>query len=297
MSDAFLNYSELEATAESAAVARLDEPTEGAGPRARGRRWPLRLAGLILPVTALLFFELAVRVGWIPERLLPPPSQVFETMREMLGGPLWLHIGFSAGRVALGFLVGTTLGIAVASFTGLSRWAEALIEPTLQALRGIPPLAWAPLLLIWLGIDESPKIALIAIGAFFPVYLNLQSGIRNVDRKLIEVGEIHGLGRGQLIHRIFLPAALPSLFTGLRQGLSLSWMFVVAAELIAATKGLGFLLSDGRETSRMDIMLVAIFLLGIFGKLSDTGLRALERRLLAWRDVYESRESLAGGAL
>ncbi len=174
---------------------------------------------------------------------------------------------------------------------GLSRRTEALLDPTFQALRAIPSLAWVPLLLLWLGIDEAPKITLIAIGAFFPVYLNFVAGIQNVDRKLVEVGGIYGLTGYRLIARIFLPAALPNLFTGLRTGLSLSWMFLVAAELIAATRGLGYLLTDGRETGRADLVIVAIIVLALLGKTSDSLLRWLEDRLLGWRDVHDSGPS------
>jgi len=143
------------------------------------------------------------------------------------------------------------------------------------------------LLLLWLGIDEAPKITLIAIGAFFPVYLNFVAGIQNVDRKLVEVGGIYGLSGLRLITRIFLPASLPNLFTGLRTGLSLAWMFLVAAELMAATRGLGYLLTDGRETGRADLVIVAIIVLALLGKLSDSLLRWLERRLLSWRDTFD----------
>lgn len=150
-----------------------------------------------------------------------------------------------------------------------------------------------PLLLLWLGIDETPKIVLIALGAFFPVYLSLLAGIRNIDRKLVEVGRLYGLSSLALVRRILLPAALPSLFTGLRGALSLSWMFLVAAELIAATRGLGYLLSDGRETSRPDLVIAAILLLALLGKLSDSLLKAWETRALRWRDSYQGGE---GGA-
>ncbi len=131
-------------------------------------------------------------------------------------------------------------------------------------------------------------MVLIAIGAFFPVYLNVLSGVQGVDRKLVEVGRIHGLGPLALARRIFLPAALPSVFTGLRQGLSLAWMFLVAAELIAASKGLGFLLTDGRETGRADVVIVAILTLALLGKLSDSVLALIERLSLAWRDTVSS---------
>jgi len=144
-----------------------------------------------------------------------------------------------------------------------------------------------PLLLLWLGIGEAPKLVLIAIGGFFPVYMGVVSGIRNVDRKLVDVARLYRLSETALARRVLLPAALPAILTGLRNGLGLAWMFMVAAELIAASKGLGYLLSDGRETSRADIVLAAILLLAILGKASDSLMLRLERRLLAWRDNFK----------
>jgi len=200
------------------------------------------------------------------------------------------HIVASTLRVAAGFAFGASAALLLGAAVGLSRRTEAILDPTFQALRAIPSLAWVPLLLLWLGIDEAPKLVLIAIGAFFPVYMGVASGIRGVDRKLIEVGRLYRLSAVALARRVLLPAALPSILTGLRNGLSLAWMFMVAAELIAASKGLGYLLSDGRETSRADIVLAAIVLLAILGKISDGLMQRLERRLLRWRDSY------AGGA-
>jgi sulfonate transport system permease protein len=142
-----------------------------------------------------------------------------------------------------------------------------------------------------MGIDEAPKITLIAIGAFFPVQLSVVAGVRDVDRKLIELGEVNRLSRRALFTRILLPASLPQIFTGLRTGLSLAWMFMVAAELIAATRGLGYLLSDGRETGRPDLVFGAILLLALSGKLSDSILRAIETRTLSWRDSGDSRQA------
>jgi sulfonate transport system permease protein len=194
----------------------------------------------------------------------------------------------STARVAIGFGIGAALALAIGALVGLSRRAESLLDPSFQALRAIPSLAWVPLLLLWLGIDEAPKIVLIAIGAFFPVYLGVASGFRGVDRKLVEVGRLFGFSPLVLVRRVLLPAALPSVLTGLRNGLGLAWMFMVAAELIAASNGLGYLLTDGRETGRADIVLAAIALLALLGKLSDGAMRALERRLLVWRDGFES---------
>jgi len=161
----------------------------------------------------------------------------------------------------------------------------------LSALRAIPSLGWVPLLLLWLGIGETSKVVLIAIGAFFPVYLNGVAALRNIDRKLIEVGQQYGFSRGRLLRRILLPAALPGLVKGLRGGLSLAWRFLVAAELIAASKGLGYLLSGGRETSRPDIVLAAIIVLALLGKLSDGLLAKAEHHWLSWRDTFTGEGS------
>lgn len=185
--------------------------------------------------------------------------------------------------------IGASLALLVGAAVGLKRPLEYLLDPSFQALRAIPSLAWVPLLLLWLGIDESPKIVLIAIGAFFPVYLGVSAGLRDVDRKLVEVARMAGLSSGALARRVLLPAALPSIMTGVRNGLSLAWMFMVAAELIAATKGLGYLLTDGRETGRADLVLSAIVLLAVLGKLSDSVLHRWEKHLLAWRDTFESQ--------
>lgn len=248
------------------------------------------LRGLLLPLLLLGLLEIAARNGWVEVRLLPPPSEIANTLWQLAQNGLWTHIGASIARVSVGFLIGAVLGLIVAVLVGLSRTFEDLVDPSFQALRNVPSLAWVPLLLLWFGIDEIPKITMIALGAFFPVYLNVVCGIQNVDRKLIEVGEIHGLNKFELASRILLPASLPSVFTGLRTALGLAWMFLVAAELIAASQGLGYLLSDGRETSRPDIVIAAIFLIALLGKTSDSILHAVEVRSLYWRDTLETRK-------
>lgn len=245
--------------------------------------------GWILPITILALAETAAHFGWVHARLLPPLTEIVQTLTSLAEQGLFTHIAASVARVFFGYAIGAALAIAFGLLVGLSKHAEAFFEPTFQALRAIPSLAWVPLLLLWFGIDETPKITLIAIGAFFPIYLGLVSGIQNVDRKLIELGEMYNLSAIALAHRIVLPAALPSLFTGLRNGLSLAWMFLVAAELIAATKGIGYLLTDGRETSRPDVVLAAIILLAILGKLTDGVLKWLEIRKLAWSDSLAAR--------
>jgi sulfonate transport system permease protein len=254
--------------------------------RPRGK-WRTRLKGLAVPVAILLMLEIAVRIGWVESYQMPAPSEIAATLMDLANGALWKHIGASLTRVLSGFVIGAALALVFAAWVGLSREAEAYLEPTFAGLRSIPSLAWVPLLLLWLGIGETSKVVLIAIGAFFPVYLNGVAAIRSIDRKLVEVGQMYRFSQRQMIVHVFLPAALPGLFTGLRSGLSLSWMFLVAAELIAATKGLGYLLSDGRETSRPDIVLAAIIVLAVLGKLTDGVLAMLERRFLSWRDTFK----------
>lgn len=253
----------------------------------RARRLALRLPlGLLLPALALFGAELAVRSGFLPSNLMPAPSEIGGTLAWLAGHGLAGHLAASCLRVATGFGIGALLALLLGALVALHPGARRLFDPSFQALRAIPSLAWVPLLLLWFGIDETPKLILIAIGAFFPVYMGVVSGIGGVDRKLIEVGRLYRLAPLALARRVLLPAALPAVLTGLRNGLSLAWMFMVAAELIAASQGLGYLLTDGRESSRADIMLAAIVLLALLGKASDSAMGALEKRLLSWRDSY-----------
>ena len=268
----------LSATAE-ANDQRSDKSTR------RRRLHPIAIS-LLLPATAILLLELLSRIGYLPANLMPAPSEVLNTIFWLGQHGLAQHVVASTIRVGIGFFLGTLLAIPVGCLVGLSSRASQLIDPSIQGMRAIPSLAWGPLLLLWLGIDETPKIALITIGAFFPIYMGVVSGLRGVDRKMIEVAELYGLSKTAQIQRVYLPAASPAILTGLRNGLSLAWMFMVAAELIAASHGLGYLLSDGRESSRADIVLAAILILAVLGKISDSLVRLVEQRLLKWRDSY-----------
>ncbi len=226
----------------------------------------------------------------VPAHQLPSPKAVLRTAGDLLqGGELARHVGASVQRVLLGFSLGAAVAVLLATGVGLSRTTERAVDPALQAVRNVPSLAWVPFLLLWMGIDELPKVTLVAIGAFSPVYLNLVAGIRQTDRKLVELGQVLELGGLRMVRHIILPAALPSLLTGLRIGLGQAWLFLVAAELIASTKGLGFLLIDGQNSARADVMLVGILLLALLGKGSDAALRLVERRLLVWTDGFGGR--------
>lgn len=242
----------------------------------------------VLPLLLLALWQFVVTVGIFERSQLPAPWDVALAAREMIGRhELHIHIGASLLRVIQGFAVGGAIALVLGLAVGLSRSVETFVAPTLQAIRAVPSLAWVPLLILWMGIDEAPKITLVAIGVFFPVYTNLVAGIRGIDRKLVEVGHAYGLRLHEMIRHILLPAALPSLTTGLRIGLAQGWLFLVAAELIAASKGLGFLLIDSQNTGRSDIIVLSIVLLAIIGKLSDWLLQRLERRLLRWQDAFK----------
>ena len=243
--------------------------------------------GAVLPIALLALWEVLARLGVLPPNLLPAPSKVLATIAELARtGALWGHVGVTLGRVALGFVLGSALATVFGAATGYSRWLFQLLDPLLQGVRNIPSLAWVPLFILWMGIYETSKVALIAVGVFFPVYLNLMNGVQGVDRKLVEVGRVYRLSGLQLVRRVFLPATLPAYFVGLRSGLGLGWMFVVAAEIMGANKGLGFLLVDGQMTGRPQTILASILLFAVLGQLTDAGLAALSRSLLRWQDTH-----------
>lgn len=232
----------------------------------------------------------SVATGVFAAYQLPPPPVVVDAAVGLWGrGLLQRDLLTTIGRVVVGFAIGSTAAIGMGILTGLSRRASEAVEPTLQALRTVPTLAWAPLLLLWLGIDEVPKVTLVAIGAFFPVYVNLVAGIHNVDRKLVEVARVYDLSSRAVALRVVIPASLPSLMTGLRLGLSQSWLFIVVAEFFGASAGLGFRLTDSQQSSRVDLMFVALIALAILGKVTDMLLHAVEDRTLRWRDTLATQ--------
>ncbi|HWA73053.1 MAG TPA: ABC transporter permease [Polyangiaceae bacterium] len=244
----------------------------------------MRTRGLIVPALTLLAWELAARLGWLPPNWLPAPTVVGQTLVALgVSGELGEHVISTLARLLLGFALGAALGTLLGVSCARSEKLRGLLDPSLQALRSIPSLAWVPLFLLWLGIQETSKVALIAVGAFFPVYLNLLSGILSIDRRLVEVGQMNGYEGWALSRHVLIPAALPAYLTGLRSGLGLSWMFVVAAELLGASRGLGYLMVDGQSTSRIELVLAAIFSFALLGKLSDWLLQALETKLSPWR--------------
>jgi sulfonate transport system permease protein len=246
--------------------------------------------GLLLPLGLALFWEIAVRAGLSNGRLVPPPSVIFNTFADLARtGELGRHALATLGRVAAGFAFGVAAGTVVGAITGYSAWTHRVLDPSLQALRSIPSIAWVPLFILWLGIFETSKLALIALGVFFPVYLGILSAIQSVDRKLIEVGRVFGLSRTGIALRITWPAVMPVWIASLRTGLGLGFMFVVAAELMGASEGLGYLLLDGQQMGRADSILVAMIIFALLGKASDSVLVALSRPVLRWQDTNRIR--------
>jgi len=248
------------------------------------------LIGLIVPVLLGLAWEFGVRAGLIPGRLMPPPSALWTAAVAMVKtGELQSHILATLWRVMVGFGIGAAAGTVFGTITGASQWARQLLDPTIQGIRAIPSLAWVPLFILWLGIFETSKLALVALGVFFPVYLGVFSAIQDVDRKLVEVGRVFGLSRPAIVWRITLPAILPVWIAALRSGLGLGFMFVIAAELMGASEGLGFLLLDGQQMGRADSILVAMVTFALLGKLADGIMVALSRPLLRWQDTVRAR--------
>src|SRR5271154_6603037 len=227
--------------------------TQRAAPARRARPALGVLLGLVLPVTLAVGWEIVVRMGWSSGRLMPPPSVIFATI--------------------------------VGAATGYSPTLRRLLDPSLQALRAIPSIAWVPLFILWLGIFEASKVTLIAVGVFFPVYLGLMGAIQSVDRKLVEVGRAFRLTDVAMLRRILLPAVLPAYVISLRSGLGLGWMFVIAAELMGASEGLGYLLIDGQQLGKPAEIVAAIVAFAIVGKATDWLIVLVAAPFLRWEDV------------
>ena len=251
---------------------------------------PKILLGLLLPLGLALGWETAVRLGLAEGRLMPPPSRIADTLASLAAsGELATHAAATLSRVATGFGLGAAAGVVLGALSGASPLARRLLDPSLQALRAIPSIAWVPLFILWFGIFEASKVALIAVGVFFPVYLGIGGAIASVDRKLVEVGRVFRLSRAALARRILLPAVLPAGIVSLRAGLGLGFMFVVAAEIMGASEGLGYLLVDGQQMGKPDQILAAIIAFALLGKAADSLLVVATKPLTRWEDVARER--------
>jgi sulfonate transport system permease protein len=245
--------------------------------------------GLLLPVVLGLVWEAAVRLGLADGRLVPPPSAIFATLYELAAtGELYVHIKATLLRVLAGFVAGTVAGTMLGALVGYVQSARQLLDPSLQGLRAVPSIAWVPLFILWFGIFETSKITLIAVGVFFPIYLGVLGAIESVDRKIFEVGRAFRLSPFGLVRRILLPSILPAYVVALRQGLGLGWMFVVAAEFMGASEGLGYLLVDGQQLGKPQQIVAAILTFAVVGKITDWLLTRLTSPFLRWQDSFAS---------
>ncbi|MFW0753637.1 ABC transporter permease [Pseudomonas sp. H11T01] len=253
----------------------------------RNWRTPEVLLRLLSPIALLLLWELASQLGFIPQRIIAAPSQIGGTLWAMIAsGELGKHLLVSLQRALLGLSIGVSVGVVAALITGLSKRGEVILDSPMQMLRTIPSLALVPLFILWFGIGEFTKIALIVTGTTFPVYLNLFSGIRNIDPKLIEAANTLGLNRRELIWHVILPGSLPSFFVGLRYSLGISWLALVFVEQINTTAGIGYLASDARDFMRTDVIVICLLIYSVLGLLIDGLIRTLERYALAWRPSF-----------
>ena len=246
----------------------------------------------LLPVGLIALWQLLCDHGIISTAIVPAPSDVWTAARQLAEqGELQHDILVSLRRVAIGFGAGASLGLVLGVIVGLSEVAHDLFDRSLQMIRTIPHLALVPLMILWFGIGEEPRVILVAMGSLFPVYINTVGGIRNVDPKLIELGRSYGLGRGELVWSIVLPAALQPILVGIRYALGVAWLTLVVGETIASRDGIGYLVQNARELLRIDIIVLAIALYAIAGWLADLLTRLIEHRLLRWHPNYAGRRS------
>lgn len=245
-------------------------------------------AGWLLPAAIIAGWEIASRAGLIPANVLPAPSAVAEAFwRLTLSGELVRNIGVSTLRALSGFAIGGSIGFALGLANGLSALSRGLTDTTLQMIRNIPHLALIPLVILWFGIDEEAKLFLVALGVFFPIYVNTLLGIQSVDPQLVEMGRVYGLDRRALFLRVILPGALPSIFVGLRYALGIMWLTLIVAETISASSGLGYMAMQAREFLLIDVVVLSILIYALLGKLADSLARLLERLSLGWHPAFQ----------
>jgi sulfonate transport system permease protein len=268
-------------------VAVEEAPAEQKRPRSALARYARPALGIVLPLTLALGWEIAVRAGISNGRLVPPPSRIYEEFAELARtGELTRHTVATLLRVAVGFGVGTVVGTLLGAISGYSTLVRRLVDPSLQGLRAVPSIAWTPLFILWLGIFETSKVALIAVGVFFPIYLGVMGAVMSVDRKIVEVGRAFRLSGPQMVRRILLPAVLPAYVIALRSGLGLGWMFVIAAEFMGASEGLGYLLIDGQQLGKPAEIVAAILAFAVIGKTTDWLIVGVAAPFLRWEDRF-----------
>ena len=258
-----------------------------------GRTRPGAITGWVLPLGLLAVWQIGASTGVISSTVLPDPIDIGRAgYRLTVNGELLANMEVSALRALAGLAIGGTIGLFFGFANGLSRLSDALTDTTLQMARNVPHLALIPLVILWFGIDEGAKLFLVALGVFFPIYINTLHGIRSVDPQLIEMGRSYGMDRRRLFRRIVLPGALPSIFVGLRYALGITWLTLIVAETVNAQSGLGYMAMQAREFQQTDVVVVAILIYALLGKLADGSVKVLERVCLGWNPVYRTERSV-----
>jgi sulfonate transport system permease protein len=246
------------------------------------------LSQWVLPAAILGVWQVLSMIGVIPVRVLPAPTEVLAAgWKLLLSGELVKNIWVSFWRAIVGFAIGGGIGFVLGLANGLSRRSERYLDSTLQMIRNVPHLALIPLVILWFGIDEEAKIFLVALGVFFPIYINTLHGIRTVDNQLVEMGRTYGMSPAALFWRVILPGALPSIFVGLRYALGIMWLTLIVAETIAASSGIGYMAMQAREFLLVDVVVLSIVIYALFGKLADSAARLLERLCLSWHPAFQ----------
>jgi len=257
------------------------------------RRWLDQALPWCVPLILLAFWQLAVSANWISTRIAPSPTAVFEAGWSLAAsGELFQHLWASTQRAGIGFLIGGGIGFALGLLNGGFRIFERLFDTSVQMIRNVPHLALIPLVILWFGIDEAGKLFLVVLGVLFPIYLNTFHGIRSVEPALVEMGRSYGLNNWQLFRQVILPGALPSILVGVRFALGWMWLTLIVAETIAAPNGIGYMAMNAREFLQTDVVVLAIVLYALLGKLADSAARWLERRLLRWNAAYAQPSDL-----
>lgn len=244
--------------------------------------------GASLPIAILAVWQVLSDRQIIDNLFMPSPLVIASTLVELVfTGQIFGHLGISLWRAAIGFLIGGGLGLVLGLLVGFSKRREEYVDPSLQLLRLTPNLALAPLFILWFGFGEISKIVIIANIAFFPLYMNAYAGIRQVDPKLVEVSRVLEFSRIRQVTQLILPASVPNLLLGLRLSLASSWLGLVVAEIIGSQEGIGYLITFGQSNNRTDIIFAGILIFALVGKLVDSFVRWLERRLLTWQDSFK----------
>ncbi|MCQ2592188.1 MAG: ABC transporter permease [Treponema sp.] len=238
---------------------------------------------VVLLVVILVVWVVMGKLDMLNPVVMPTLPKIGKTFKTLfMKGTLLKHCGISLSRVLQGYLISVILGISLGILIGLSNHLERVTQLLVQIIKPIPPIAWIPLVILWFGIGESGKVFLIFLGGFFTILINVIDGIKQTDPRLIEVSKVMETSMFKHICKLVIPSAAPNIFTGLRVGLTSCWMCVVAAELVSSTTGLGYMIMDARQYGQTDVVIVGMITIGLIGKIMDSLLHLIERKIVVW---------------